>query len=87
MFVNDGAIFRFDRTEKPGSSERVFLPHPQIFEAVEPGHMLLLDDGKMRMRVIEKKNNSASPPRCWSAARCRAARASACPTRCCRSVR
>ena len=42
VFVNDGAIFRFDRTDKPGSSEGVFLPHPQIFAAVEPGHMLLL---------------------------------------------
>jgi pyruvate kinase len=58
VFVNDGAIFRFERTEKPGSSESVYLPHPQIFAAVEPGHMLLLDDGKLRMRVIEKKNNS-----------------------------
>ncbi len=58
VFVNDGAIFRFDRSEKPGTSESVYLPHPQIFTAVEPGHMLLLDDGKLRMRVIEKKNNS-----------------------------
>src|SRR5690606_30905435 len=54
VFVNDGAIFRFLKEEKPGSNESVFLPHPQIFAAVEPGHMLLLDDGKLRMRVIEK---------------------------------
>ncbi|MFA6140038.1 MAG: pyruvate kinase, partial [Hyphomicrobium sp.] len=33
VFVNDGAIFRFERTEKPGSSEVVYLPHPQIFAA------------------------------------------------------
>jgi pyruvate kinase len=58
VFVNDGAIFRFDRTDKPGSSESVFLPHPQIFAAIEPGHTLLLDDGKLRMRVIEKKKDS-----------------------------
>ena len=32
----------------------MFLPHPQIFEAVEPGHTLLLDDGKIRMTVTEK---------------------------------
>jgi len=54
-FVNDGATFRFEREEKPGTGESVFLPHPQIFAAVEPGHMLLLDDGKIRMRVLEKK--------------------------------
>lgn len=58
VFVNDGAIFRFSREEKTGSNECVFLPHPQIFAAVEPGHMLLLDDGKLRMRVIEKTANT-----------------------------
>jgi pyruvate kinase len=55
--VAQGSVFRFDRTEEAGSSDRVFLPHPQIFAAVEPGHTLLLDDGKLRMRVAEKKND------------------------------
>jgi pyruvate kinase len=49
-----GATFRFDATEKAGSAERVFLPHPQIFEAVEAGHTLLLDDGKIAMSVTAK---------------------------------
>lgn len=53
VIVPDGSIFKLDRTETAGTAERVFLPHPQIFEAVEPGHTLLLDDGKIRMRVIE----------------------------------
>ena len=53
--VKEGDTFIFDRTETAGSSERVFLPHPQIFDAVQPGHFLLLDDGKIRMRVIENK--------------------------------
>jgi pyruvate kinase len=52
--LSEGATFRFDTTESAGSAERVFLPHPQIFEAVEPGHTLLLDDGKIRMTVVEK---------------------------------
>ena len=52
--LSEGATFRFDATEGAGSAERVFLPHPQIFEAVEPGHTLLLDDGKIRMTVAEK---------------------------------
>jgi pyruvate kinase len=50
----EGATFRFDTTESPGSADRAFLPHPQIFAAVEPGHTLLLDDGKIRMTVAEK---------------------------------
>jgi pyruvate kinase len=60
VFVNDGAIFRFEAAERPGTNEGVFLPHPQIFAAVEPGHMLLLDDGRIRMRVLEKKADSVA---------------------------
>ena len=52
--LSEGATFRFDATESEGGAQRVFLPHPQIFEAVEPGHTLLLDDGKIRMVVLEK---------------------------------
>jgi len=55
VFVKDRAVFRFDREEKPGSEARVFLPHPQIFEGVKAGDRLLLDDGKIRMRVLENK--------------------------------
>ena len=47
-------MFHFDREETAGSTDRIFLPHPQIFEAIEPGHTLLLDDGKLRMRVVER---------------------------------
>jgi pyruvate kinase len=54
VFVNDGATFRFDGVDVPGSAERVFLPHPQIFEAIQPGHRMLIDDGRVRMRVVEK---------------------------------
>ncbi|MDX2288359.1 MAG: pyruvate kinase [Hyphomicrobiaceae bacterium] len=56
--VPTGSTFVFDRSETVGTASRVLLPHPQIFEAVKPGHALLLDDGKLRMRVIE-----ASPQR------------------------
>ncbi len=51
-----GAEFTFDNDESAGSAKRVYLPHPQIFTAVEPGHTLLLDDGKLRMLV---KDSSA----------------------------
>ncbi len=50
------SIFKFDRADTLGSAERVFLPHGQIFDAIEPGHNLVLDDGKLRMRVIEKSD-------------------------------
>lgn len=53
-FITTGAVFRLDREETAGSPDRVFLPHPQFFEAVEPGHTMLLDDGKLRLRVVER---------------------------------
>jgi pyruvate kinase len=34
-----------------GDVNRVQLPHPEIFKAVAPGTDLLLDDGKIRLRV------------------------------------
>lgn len=54
--VPSKSIFRFDRAEVLGDANRVFLPHSQIFDAIEPGHNLVLDDGKLRMRVIEKSD-------------------------------
>jgi pyruvate kinase len=54
VMLEDGVSFRFDATKTAGGPDRVYLPHPQIFEAIEPGHTLLLDDGKIRMCVISK---------------------------------
>ena len=51
--LNEGELFRFDRNKDAGSAERVYLPHPEIFRAVEPGHKLILDDGKLHLTVRE----------------------------------
>ncbi len=42
-----GGTFTFDADPAPGDPARVQLPHPEIFRAIEPGHTLLLDDGKI----------------------------------------
>ena len=46
-----GTSFILDRDTSPGNSERVELPHPELFEAVGAGDRLLIDDGKVRLRV------------------------------------
>jgi len=51
--VKAGELFRFDQSGLPGTSQRVSLPHSAIFEAVKPGDAFLIDDGKLRMRVVE----------------------------------
>ena len=47
----DGAKFRMDLDTTPGTVDRVNLPHPEIFAALEPGTPLLVNDGKIRLRV------------------------------------
>ncbi|MEG3123813.1 pyruvate kinase [Sphingomonas sp. GB1N7] len=46
-----GQIFRLDRDKTPGDATRVELPHREIFQAIEIGARLLLDDGKLVLRV------------------------------------
>jgi pyruvate kinase len=45
--------FTLDSDPAPGDASRVQLPHPEIFAGVEPGHTLLVDDGKVRLTAVE----------------------------------
>jgi pyruvate kinase len=49
-----GRVIRFDLDPTPGSEDRVCLPHPEVISAMKVGSTLLLDDGKVRIRVIEQ---------------------------------
>ena len=59
IFENDeatleaGQDFRLDLDETPGDQTRVCLPHKEIFDALEPGATLLVNDGKIRLKVKE----------------------------------
>jgi pyruvate kinase len=53
VMLDNGATFTFDAKAEPGNATRVHLPHPEIFEGVQPGHTLLLDDGKIRLVATE----------------------------------
>lgn len=46
-----GQAFRFDLDPAPGDSTRVNLPHREILEALHPGSSLLVNDGKIRLKV------------------------------------
>src|SRR5205085_5385157 len=46
-----GCHFRLDLDTHLGDGNRAPLPHPEVFEALKPGTELLLDDGKVRLRV------------------------------------
>ena len=46
-----GQSFTLDDNPEPGNSTRVNLPHPEILQSVEPGHRLLIDDGRLQLRA------------------------------------
>jgi pyruvate kinase len=52
-----GHDFTLDLNPAPGDTRRVCLPHPEIMAAAEVGATLLLDDGKLRLRVTRKRDD------------------------------
>ena len=52
-----GQPFRLDLNPTPGDVRRVQLPHPEIIGAARIGTTLLLDDGKLRLRVAHVRGD------------------------------
>jgi pyruvate kinase len=50
--LEKGQTYVFDRSEAEGDATRATLPHREIFEGVEAGTRLLIDDGKIVQRVV-----------------------------------
>src|SRR5690606_20062684 len=55
-----GDVIRVDLDPAPGDDERVSLPHPEIFAALEPGALLLVDDARLRFEVVACDKESAT---------------------------
>ncbi|MFC4254165.1 pyruvate kinase [Altererythrobacter xixiisoli] len=53
--IGHGARFAFDRDPTPGDATRVFLPHPELFNLLDKGQRLLINDGKIRLRVVDAR--------------------------------
>jgi pyruvate kinase len=54
-----GDAFALDSDAKPGDSTRVQLPHPEILSSLASGHRILIDDGKVMLRVSEAEPGRA----------------------------
>lgn len=50
--LSTGDHFRLDLDPTPGASHRAPLPHPEIFAALREGTDLLIDDGRVRLKVL-----------------------------------
>ncbi len=55
-----GTAFRLDLNEAEGDATRVCLPHPEIFAALREGAALLVNDGKIRLRVTSCGSDHAN---------------------------
>jgi pyruvate kinase len=51
--LSKGASFQLDSDPTAGDDTRVQLPHPEILAALQVGHRLLLDDGKLQLTATE----------------------------------
>ena len=57
-----GASFRLDLDKTDGDATRVCLPHTEIFDALEPGAHLLVNDGKINpSRLISVLHYDGTP--------------------------
>jgi pyruvate kinase len=57
--VSAGDELTLDMKPEPGDAQRVPLPHPEIFAAIKAGEDLLIDDGKVRLKVLACDGQSA----------------------------
>ena len=53
-----GSKFTLDRDSADGNEKRVSLPHQELFDVITAGQSLSLDDGKLRLRVIDSDGYS-----------------------------
>ena len=58
--LHKGDAFALDADPDPGDASRVQLPHPEILSSLAPGHRVLIDDGKVLLRVVEAEPTRAS---------------------------
>jgi len=55
--IRHGSHFTLDRDPTPGDETRVCLPHPELFGILHKHQRLLIDDGKLRLRVIQAEED------------------------------
>ena len=55
--IRHSGHFTLDRNPEEGDETRVCLPHPELFGILHTGQRLLIDDGKLRLRVLRADAN------------------------------
>lgn len=53
IHLKKGQKYCFDLNQEQGNDKCAPLPHPEIFQAVTRGDIILIDDGRMRLKVTK----------------------------------
>jgi len=53
FLIKSGQKFRLDSSDDLGDETRVKLPHPELFKSLVKGAIVLIDDGQIKLEVIE----------------------------------
>jgi pyruvate kinase len=57
--LEEGERIRLVLGEESDKPQEVPIPHPEIFQAIKQKHALLIDDGKVRLRLLRKADTFA----------------------------
>ena len=57
--IKKGDTFRLDLSDQPGGQQRATLPHPEIFASLKIGSELMIDDGRVRIQVVDCSSDYA----------------------------
>lgn len=58
MLVTEGEVLTFTNTKLIGTKERIYVSYPNLHEDVKIGNIIMIDDGKLEVKVISiEKNN------------------------------
>ena len=58
-----GSTVRIDLDPAPGDAHHLSLPHREVFAVLKEGSQLLIDDGRLRLRVEQAESESVVAPR------------------------
>lgn len=55
-----GSVVKIDLDPAPGDAHHLFLPHKEVFAVLKPGGQLLIDDGRLRLRIESVTSDSVT---------------------------
>lgn len=57
MLVAEGEVLTFTNTKLVGTKERIYVSYPNLHEDVRIGNTIMIDDGKLEVKVISIEKN------------------------------